>query len=107
MECNGYCPSDTFFYNEEEINVASCCSITNLKLKEFKMYCSKKINFLITNQINPYAVSKKDSELIQEFLKNIKNSKWTYVSKKRNNTTGYYTLYMPVNAKCECVRLNN
>ena len=107
MECNGYCPSDTFFYNEEEINSVSCCSITNLKLKELKITCAKKIYFSYDNQISSLHSNKKDRELFQEFLKSLKASKWTYVSNQRKNTTGFYTVYLPSSASCECTEMGD
>ncbi len=94
-----------FFFNEEEIKSVSCCSITDLKLKEFKINCSKKAYFSV-DQINYSSyTSRKDRELIHEFLTSLK-TKWTYVSNQRKETTGFYTVYLPSSANCECIELD-
>lgn len=104
LECNGYCPSNTLFYLEEEINSVSCCSLQNLQTKDVRIYCSRKLNST-TDFENDYSQYRKDTEIMEEFQNSFTNPVWNYIKPVRNYT-GFYTILMATNATCECSKIN-
>ena len=112
LECTGYCESNTYFYKDEEISSASCCSLRNIEFKEVKLHCFKKL-LLPSDLTNEHSLYRKDVELMQTFQNSFKSSQWTEIepsSETTSNTkksfSGFYTILMATNASCECSKMN-
>ncbi len=73
-------------------------------MKEYNIYCLKRLNLETQIEIE-FPLIKKDSELINDFQKALISSEWTDLDEK-GDYAGYYTILMPIDADCECLKID-
>lgn len=73
-------------------------------MKEHHIYCLKRLNLETQIEIE-FPLVKKDRELINDFQKVLFSSEWTDLDDKRDYA-GYYTILMPIDADCECLKID-
>ena len=98
LKCDGYCPSKTFFYGNNEINKFSCCSLDKILMKKMNIFCKRKLKPYEIK--NAYALHLKDPELFDSFQSSFTELSWQF--NKSAHFMGYYTLNVYYNATCVC-----
>jgi hypothetical protein len=106
VECSGYCNSQSMIWADgEEVQTASCCSISNFTQANIKIYCVKRPK---VDEINVELYDKmKDGEVKEEFRRSFSKSTWKRHELLKDNRLykGYYTVSITNNATCSCEKI--
>lgn len=103
FQCSGFCHSASFMWkNIDEIQDYKCCTIKSAYYDNINIYCSEQLGSkLIETQLTEKI---KDVELFELFRSSFEDKSWKNHSKIKNiyRYSGYYTIKIIQNVKCEC-----
>jgi hypothetical protein len=104
VECSGYCQSQSMVgKNEDEVRVASCCSLTGVNRRLVRVYCTRTLRPDEVRNAPLYSQSR-DAELLKLFQASFGAASWTehVVYKNRHVYSGFYSVSLYFDASCEC-----
>ena len=103
FECSGVCHSTSVMWkNIDEIQDYKCCTIKSAYYDYLNIYCSEQLDSkLIETKLTEKI---KDEELFELFKSSFEDKSWKNHSKIKNMNlySGYYTIKIIQNVKCEC-----